>query len=631
MKKKIRKYLTAPLALFLCLLFSAILMMYASPMEDVSLNLSLMVEDSLDYNPADFDNKGWDVYIQEGNTKTELIPDGLGGYSGLELGQTFYFSRVMTENLDAPTLQLGTVNRTFSVWLNDTLIYTDCSELDNRIGYLKLPMNEWERLEPIIISLPADYQGKTLTIAQSFPEYTETYSVKAFPASVNLYCGYAYESGLISETFITAIVSLAMFLLGILLLIAFVRNNDWSLLCLAMVAFTRMSLLLINTTFFWKYYEVSENSIESILPLISSLALLLFLTMRAGKYRRIVWIIVGAYALSVIAYGIYIINLSAIAVDDFFGAFIVGKLPFWLAFISIVTILVMGACWRKENWFYRTFTLLAFAGIAIYWFLSIFFIEKEIVWQQIMVTLKSGQITYIYYHTLPAVIVAAIITAIIEFMKNEIHRRMEQQLIDEHREMEQITYHSMYKQHEEVMKIRHDMIGHLEMIRSMTEKEETNAYINELIGQNKRIRPIVHTGNEVLDIILNSKLSTAIDEGIDIEILRSSAPEKLAISDVDLSSLIINILSNAITAASSAGTKQPFIKVDIHVKGSWLSFTCENSADITQIEKSHKKETLPKHGLGLKIIQNIAEQYHGLYDTEYGIDFYKVRVILPLN
>lgn len=611
-------------------------MMYASPMEDVSLNLSLAVGDSLDYDPADFDNKGWTVYTQEGNTKTELIPDGFGGYSGLEPGQTFYFSRIMNENLEAPTLQIGVADRTFSVWLNDVLIYTDHTELDNRIGYLTLPMNGWDRPDPIILSLPADYQGKTLTIAQSFPEYMETYSAIAYPASVNLYCGYAYESGLISETFMTAIISLVVFLLGIILLAAFVHNNDWSLLCLAMVAFTVMCLLLIDTTFFWKYYEVTQNSIVTILPLISSLALLVFLAMRAGKYREIVWVMIGAHAVSVIAYAICIINLPPSVVDDFFIGLIIGILPFWLGFISIITIILIGAvCWKKENWFYRAFIPVTITGIVIYWFIYIFFVEKGVVWKQILVALKSGQITYIFYRTLPIVTVTAILTAIIEFIKNEIQLRTERRLIEEHREMEQMTYNSMCKQHEEVMKIRHDMIGHLETIRGMSEKKETNAYIDELIGQNKRIRPIVHTGNEVLDVVLNSKFSTAMDEDIHVEILRSSAPEKLAISDVDLSSLIINILNNAITAASNAGVTQPFIKVDIHVKGPWLSFTCENSADMKQLEKEQKKEqkkeTLPKHGLGLKIIQNIAEQYHGLYDTEYGKDFYKVSVILPLN
>lgn len=633
MKKKVLRNITTLLALVLCILFGAILMMYASPMEDAYLDLSLMGEDAIEIDPEDFNNKGWTVYTQEENTKTELTPDGYGGYSGLELGQTFYFSRVMSEELDDPTLQLGAIDRTFSVWLDDDLIYTDLPELDNRIGYLTLPMNDWERFDPIIISLPVDYQGKMLTIAQSFPEYSETNYVKAFPTSVNLYCGYAYESGLISESFVTAIVSLSVFLLGIILLLAFVRNNDWSMLCLSMVAFIWMSTQLIDTTFFWRYFGNSENSVTSILPLISSLALLIFLTLQAKKHRKIVLGIVGTYAFSVIAYGVCIMTRPVITADDFLGSFIIIEtLPLWLAFISTITILVMGTIyWRKESWFYRIFTPLTLSGIVIEWFIAVFFVEKGIVWSQIMLTLRSGQITYIYYHTLPAVIAASLITAIIEFVKNEMNRRMEQRLIKEHREMEQITYDSMYKQHEEVMKIRHDMIGHLETLRGLTEKGEASAYIDELIGQNKRIRPIVHTGNNVLDIILNSKLSTAIDEGIQVEVLRSSAPEKLPLTDVDLSALMINILNNALTAASNARAERPFIKVDIHVKGSWLSFTFENSADIKQIEKENKKETVPKHGLGLKIVRNIAEKYNGLFDTEYRKDYYKVSVIIPLD
>ena len=55
------------------------------------------------------------------------------------LGQTFYYSRTLTE------------------------------ELDNRIGYLELPMLMFNRTDAIIISLPPDYLGKTLTIAQSGP------------------------------------------------------------------------------------------------------------------------------------------------------------------------------------------------------------------------------------------------------------------------------------------------------------------------------------------------------------------------------------------------------------------------------------------------------------------------------
>ena len=74
---------------------------------------------------------------------TELAPDGYGGFDRLdELGQTFYFSRVLSEELDSPTLRLDTGNSAVSVFLDGAVLYTDCPELDNCIGYLRLPMLE---------------------------------------------------------------------------------------------------------------------------------------------------------------------------------------------------------------------------------------------------------------------------------------------------------------------------------------------------------------------------------------------------------------------------------------------------------------------------------------------------------
>ena len=96
---------------------------------------------------------------------TELAPDGFGGFNRLEEpGQTFYFSRVLTEEVDSPTLRLDAGDRTFAVFLDGVLLYTDCPELDNRIGYLRLPSLDWYREEPLLVTLPLDYEGKTLTV-----------------------------------------------------------------------------------------------------------------------------------------------------------------------------------------------------------------------------------------------------------------------------------------------------------------------------------------------------------------------------------------------------------------------------------------------------------------------------------
>ena len=54
-----------------------------------------------------------------------------------------------------------------AVFLDGERLYTDCPELSGGVGELTLPMLGWDRTEPVKVSLPPDYWGKTLTIAQS--------------------------------------------------------------------------------------------------------------------------------------------------------------------------------------------------------------------------------------------------------------------------------------------------------------------------------------------------------------------------------------------------------------------------------------------------------------------------------
>ena len=102
-------------------------------------------------------NHGWTFFTDEAGNVTELTPDGSGGYLGSSYaGQTFYYSRTLTEKLDSPTLQIGVVNRTVSVLLDGEMIYTDCPDADSWIGYLTLPMLECDRKTLSPFSLPPD-------------------------------------------------------------------------------------------------------------------------------------------------------------------------------------------------------------------------------------------------------------------------------------------------------------------------------------------------------------------------------------------------------------------------------------------------------------------------------------------
>ena len=90
--------------------------------------------------------------------------------------------------------------------------------------------------------------------------------------------------------------------------------------------------------------------------------------------------------------------------------------------------------------------------------------------------------------------------------------------------------------------------------------------LDELIGENEKIRPVVQSGNEMLDVILNSKLSAAADAGIVVELARMQAPNKLPLTDAELCSLMMNLLDNALEAASAPGVKRRYIKLDMHIQ-----------------------------------------------------------------
>ena len=122
-----------------------------------------------------------------------------------------------------------------------------------------------------------------------------------------------------------------------------------------------------------------------------------------------------------------------------------------------------------------------------------------------------------------------------------------------------------------------------------------------------------------------------MDAGIKVEILRAEAPGQLPLSDADLCSLMMNIMDNALTAAAAADTVNPYIRLNIHKKDNFLSILCENSASAKATEFEAKKETVQKHGLGLKIIRHITARYEGMIDVEHESDSYKIRIAIPLD
>ncbi len=616
MGKWIRFGAAALLTALLCVLFGNVLLVYSQPMQDTSYDLSMNWEG--ESQPADwvYDQKGWTVFTQEGETITELTPDGLGGFFGLEEpGQTFYFSRVITETLDSPTLLLDAADRTFAVFLDGTPLYTDHPELDNRIGHLRLPSLDHYREERLLVKLPLDCAGKTLTIAQSsYPVLSEN-SGRVYPCAVTLYCGYAYESGLISESFQSAIPSALSYAAGLVLLAlflwqAFQRRLAPGTLCGAAAAFSHLTACIIQPSFRALYFELPLIDAAALCRHLTLLTLLALLLCKMSGWRRRV---LGG--VTVLLGGLSVVNFVLAAQRN-------ASIPLilWHARLgagALLLALVLGCLeWRRDRrqWFFRLFCPLVLAGTAACAIVS--------------AVSPSHWTLPMFLHPLTGVTLAgAFLSAVTEWVHGELTRRTEARLLLQRSQLAQNSYAVMRQQNEQVMMLRHDMMHHFQLLRQTTADAKTAAYLDELMGQNETIRPVVQSGNEMLDIILNGKLSAAADAGIAVEIIRMEAPPVLSLSDAELSSLLMNLLDNAVEAAAAPGVARPYIKLDLCIKEHFFMLLCENAATMAHIQK----ESAPGHGLGLKIIRQIAARHDNLLETEYGEDFYRVKLAIPLD
>lgn len=628
------------LSIFLCIPSTLTVFYYTQPMEDASYDLSLAPEDGHEWEG----NKGWTVYTDEEGLITELTADGAGGYLGIDYpGQTFYYSRQLTEELDSPMIQIGTVNQTINIFLNDTLIYTDSPEQDNRIGYLKLQTLEFDRLETITISLPPDYLGQTLTIAQSSPTWSEAQkdTITVWPCNVRLYCGYAYESGLIASAAKTMLPAVLLFALELFLLAAFiwkasVGNFSLRLPVFALAVLFQICSILSKADFFYRYVGQTAFDLTWLCFYLSVGTLLLFLALHT-EHLRPLFLVCSTVQWCASLLSLFTQTGMLMEYGDWYVFFM--ELPKITGFFTLLAALIgIFFLWKKDIRFFRHMSqtvLILTAGYALFLVICIPFSPDYIshvfsrLWGDFVIQhLPNFSLQLLWNLCL----ISSVAAVVMELFEQETERRTELAVLSAKNELAMESYENLRRQSEEVMMLRHDTMKHYSLLRTMAAEspERLTGYLDELIGQVGKVRPVVDSKNQILNILINGKLNAAAEKGISTEVVRADAPEKLPLTDAELCCLVVNILDNAINAASGSETGTPYIKLDFHCEEQHFVFSCENSVPDT--EKRDKKTPTPEHGYGMKIIQQIMSRWgDNMFSIEEADNKYKITIVLPLS
>ncbi len=169
---------------------------------------------------------------------------------------------------------------------------------------------------------------------------------------------------------------------------------------------------------------------------------------------------------------------------------------------------------------------------------------------------------------------------------------------------------------------RHDVNEHLSVLAGLLSRgntEQAETYLEKLKAVNSKLSFPYHSGNPVVDIILEDKLSIAVADNTEVQLSLNLPP--CSVDDLDLCVIFSNALDNALKAcAAIEGEKRISIRGKQQGDFYFLEFenTCESPSPIVA-------------GTGLSNIRTITSRYGGAMTAEKTGCVFCLSVLLNIS
>ena len=359
-----------------------------------------------------------------------------------------------------------------------------------------------------------------------------------------------------------------------------------------------------------------------------------------GYYcRRISTVISAAFCLLAACYGIFSAHLTVPVMQLFSCCLFLYK----LAFAAYLLITAKASLKRQDN----ASRPLFFASIAY----AVVFVWDRILptyepilfgwfmdWGSLIITCAIGQ-------TLWRDLTNAYIN---KLSFEEEHHQMKKQLA-----MQEVYHRELSGQLEERRKMTHDFRQQLYTISGFVEQlhnsSASDTHLNEL--QNYLTTLTAHTTthsnmiagsfsqNTAVDVLLQYYYFCAKEHNIRMDI-RFCLPQQPLLSDVELCTVLGNLLENAVDACNrmpvmnESGSEKRITISSHETDGQWF-ILLENTYDGIVVQKNNRflsrKDTTKRFGIGLESVKDIIINYKGSLDIYPKKNVFRVGITLPLK
>lgn len=194
------------------------------------------------------------------------------------------------------------------------------------------------------------------------------------------------------------------------------------------------------------------------------------------------------------------------------------------------------------------------------------------------------------------------------------------------------NYARLQEQAQIIRRLRHDMINQLQAVRILLDGGHTDTAVQQLdsyFASVKQWGNAVFSGNAVIDAIINAKYYLIQDSEIQFH-YEGQLPAHIDFDSAGLSSIVSNLLDNAINACNKLPEEQRSIDFSALLHGSELLISCKNPSTEQSAPVLKTPDLSSEHGWGLTILQQLADRYSGRMELRNETGTFQAALWIPL-
>jgi len=226
---------------------------------------------------------------------------------------------------------------------------------------------------------------------------------------------------------------------------------------------------------------------------------------------------------------------------------------------------------------------------------------------------------------------------VVVFYRISIVRKTEKEnaLLQQQSEMQLEVYSDLQQRYQSSMRTIHDAKRHVRALESLIQSDhlaEAQQYKESLFQKLNELQPSIQCDNPLLSAILNHVFLKAEQRHIVLKMDLQGEEQLSMLAGVDLTTIVSNLLDNAVDAVSELPEEQRYIhfavafqigEIMIHVENPTKNDLKREGNTIVSTKEGH-------FGLGLKNVGMVVKKYKGDFKTDVKDGTFIAAITIPI-